>query len=524
MSNIDENKTKSILPLLAGWLLLFACFLSLYLATAQRGIGWQDSGGFQRTALISSKEFVEEYAASGNLALAHPTYVAITRWMASLFRTSHALAVNAVSSICMAAAVANVWLLTMLTFARRRALAAAVAAMLFGLSHMTWWMATIAEVYATSAMMLSAELLLFLCALRDWSDNRLAQCGISAREVRGVAYVLLAAVTGLHFSIHGFAVLAWPIYAVTFVRQAIRHEVSWKVAPMAVFTWILGLLPLGSLLSTRAQVTSLPEALANLFVGNAYVEEVLTIGQRWRRLFLANMGLFSLNFLNPAWLLAGIGLFAARSRFANATRLILAFHFIFFIRYIVADQATFAIPTLLLFSLFAADGAARMKLTTRTSALLLAAVALIPPLAYAAVNAVLHRIRPDVLARHAPVPLRDEIRYWTLPWKHSENSAERFAEEFSTKSESNAVMIADITTADALNAYFCANPMLLDHRKIFSKLNDRGYSISLKVLLERYRDRPWYVARPFPGYVPDDDFLSCDYEQCGSLYRMKRKD
>ena len=526
MSDIDGNKTKSILPFLSGWLLLFVCFLSLYLATAQRGVGWQDSGEFQGASLISSKEFVEERAVNGNLALAHPAYIAVARATVSLFRNAPALAVNAISSICMAAAAANVWLLCMLTLARRRKIAAAIAATLFGLSHMTWWMATIAEVYAASAMMLSAELLFFSCALRDWDDKKLSAYGLSAREVRGFAFILLAATTGLHLSIHQFAVLAWPIYAGTFIFLAIRREVSWRVVPMAVFAWALGLLPLISLLSARAQVTSLPEAISNLFLGNAnaFGEEVFSIGKRWRWYFPANMGLFSLNFLNPAWILAGIGIFAARSRFANAVKLILAFHFFFFIRYLVPDQATFAIPSLLLLSLFAADGMARIKSTAGASVSILTAVASIPPLAYIAVNATLHRIRPAMLLKHVPAPFQDEIRYRTLPWKHNENSAERFAEEFAAKTESNAIMIADITAANALKAYFRVNPTLLGHRRIFSRLNEHGHSISFKAFLEGYRDRPWYVARPFPGYVPDNGFLSYDYERCGSFYRMKRKD
>ena len=525
-SGENNRPARYLLRTFAGWLFFFACFATLYLATVQKGVGWQDSGGFQAAALMPAREHVEGYAANGNLALAHPAYVALARTSASLFHDSPARAVNAVSSICMAAAVANVWLLSLLAFARGSRLCAAVAATLFGLSHMTWWMATIAEVYATSAMMLSSELLLFSCALREWDCKRLSACGLSDHEVRGGAYILLAVITGLHLSIHQFAVLAWPIYAGTFILQAIRREVSWKVVPMAVFAWTLGLLPLSSLLSARAQVTSLSEAIINFFVGNknAFGEEVLSIGQRWRWYFPANMGLFSLNFLNPAWILAAIGLFVARSRFANAVKLILAFHFAFFIRYLVPDQATFAVPSLMLLSLFAADGIARIKLTARVSALMLTAVTFVPPLAYIAVNAVLHRIRPAMISKHTPAPFQDEIRYRTLPWKHNENSAERFAEEFAKKTEPNAIMIADITVANALKAYFRANPTLLGHRKIFITLTDRGYAISFKALLERYRDRPWYVARPFPGYVSDDEFLSYNYEQCSSLYRMKMKD
>ena len=526
MSDEDNRPAKRPFRLFTGWLLFFACFALLYLATAQRGVGWQDSGAFQAAALESSEKVIAEHAAHGDLALAHPAYVALARMMATLFRGIPFLAINAVSSICMAAAVANIWLLSFLTLARRRKLAAAVAATLFGMAHMPWWMATIAEVYAASAMMLSAELLLFLCVLKDWNGDYLAKIGLSAREVRGLAYVLLAATTGLHFSVHGFVVLAWPVYGVTFLRQAVRHEVSWKIAPVALSAWLFGLLPLWPFIAARAQVTSPSEAIANLFVGNSYSKEVLTLGQRWRGYFLANMGLFALNFLNPAWILAGIGLCAARSRFANATRLVLAFHFVFFIRYLVADQATFAIPTLLLLSLFAADGMARLKVSTRTAGLLLAITALVPPAAYAVANTALHRIRPAVQEKKVPAPLQDIIRYWTLPWKHNEDSAERFAEEVAAKTEPNAVLVADFTVNNALRAYFSSNPAQLAQRKIGTKLsslvNDYDPSFSLQTILNRYRDRPWYVARPFPGYVPDSGFLNFDYEQHGALYRMKK--
>ena len=526
MSDENNHPTKRPFRLFTGWLLFFACFALLYFATEQRGVGWQDSGGFQAAALVPAKEYVAEHAVNGNLALVHPSYVALARAVASFFRDSPARAVNAVSSICMAATVANVWLLSLLAFARGRRLCAAMAATLFGMAHMPWWMATIAEVYATSALMLSTELLIFLCALKDWGNVRFA-AGLSAREVRGFAYVLLAATTGLHFSIHGFAILAWPVYAVTFIWQAVRHEVSWKIAPMALFVWLLGLLPVSSLVAARAQVTSLTEALANLLVGNAWAEEVLLIGQQWRGFFLANMGIFSLNFLNPAWILAGIGLCAARSRVATAVRLILAFHFVFFIRYLVADQATFAIPTLLLFSLFAAEGMCRLKTTRMTSALLLTATVLIPPVSYVAVNEVLHRIYPAAAMQKVSTPLRDDIRYWILPWKHDEDSAERFAEEVAATTEDNAVIVADITTGDALKSFFLANPASRGHRKfgmtLTSLVDYPDPSLPLQSVLNRNRDRPWYVARPFPGYVPDRGFLDCKYEKCGSLYRMKRE-
>lgn len=95
-------------------------------------------------------------------------------------------------------------------------------------------------------------LLFFFCVLRDWDSDRLAAAGLTPLEVRGFAYILLAATTGLHFSVHGFAVLAWPVYAAVFVRQVLRREVSWKIAPAAMCAWLLAMLPLGSLVSARA--------------------------------------------------------------------------------------------------------------------------------------------------------------------------------------------------------------------------------------------------------------------------------
>lgn len=516
---------KCLAWVFAGWLFFFACFALLYLATAQRGVGWQDSGSFQSGALVPAATRAAEYAVHGNLALAHPAYVALARTSVSLLHDSPAFAVNAVSSVCMAVTVANVWVLSLLAFARRRKLIAAVAATLFGTAHMPWWMATIAEVYATSAMMLSVELLLFWCALREWNQSRLAAVGLSPLEIRGFAYTLLAAATGLHFSVHGFAVLAWPIYAVTFIRQLFRREVTWKIAPVALFAWLLAMLPLEPLISARANVTSLPEAIANLLVGNTYSEEVFSLGQRWRSFFFANMGLFSLNFVNPAWLLATIGLFTVRSRFANALRAVFAVHFIFFIRYLVADQATFAVPSVMLLSLFAAGGMARIGFTAKASAVMLAVAALLPPLAYAGLNAAVRRINPAMVEKKASTPLRDDIRYWILPWKHDETSAEKFAEEVASTTESNAVIVADITVANALNAYFRANPDSLGDRKIGTTLsslvNDYDPSLSFRAIINRNFGRPWYVVRPFPGYVPNAALLDCTYEPHGHMYRMK---
>ena len=123
-------------------------------------------------------------------------------------------------------------------------------------------------------------------------------------------------------------------------------------------------------------------------------------------------------------------------------------------------------------------------------------------------------------------PLRDDIRYWTIPWKHDENSAERLSEEIATTTENDAIIVADITVAAALNAYFLAHPKSLGKRKIVMNLSslvhDYDASFPFQTVLNRYRDHSWYVVRPFPGYVPNDGFLDCDYEKHGSLYRIKR--
>ena len=55
------------------------------------------------------------------------------------------------------------------------------------------------------------------------------------------------------------------------------------------------------------------------------------------------------------------------------------------------------------------------------------------------------------LVRPRALPFRDELRYWLVPWKHNERSAERFAQAALREAAPNGVILADATADDPLS-------------------------------------------------------------------------
>ena len=86
---------------------------------------------------------------------------------------------------------------------------------------------------------------------------------------------------------------------------------------------------------------------------------------------------------------------------------ILAVHFLFWVRYRVADQATFLLPTLF----FAYLLVSTCELRRNRLAALLAMQVLLPLLAW---QVLLQLPTPDWKAKHAG---RNDAAYFALPWK-----------------------------------------------------------------------------------------------------------
>ncbi len=499
------------------WWALFGAALALFTLTMQRHEGWQDSGWFQLRAVI--EPYVSaDFTVDLGLALAHPAYIALIRLLARVCPWNPVWGVNWVSALGMAVAAANVGYLTYRLTGRRSRYPAVLAGVVLAFSHVVWWLSTTAEVYTCVAAMLTTELICLLALIERPS------------VMRAGALTLLA---GLHWSFHNYALLALPVYGWVILWLVARRRLrGWAVA-VAVACFCAGALPYLLLIAERAETTGWGEAVCSALFGS-YQQEVLSVSPRWLSMIKINAALFSLNFLNPAWLFFFMGVWRCavteRDAWRGCLLAVLALHGVFFARYFVADQALFALPTLTLMAVMAgigADGIFRARpLSGRRGLLLLAITGVIPVCAYLGVNRVLHQSRFTISNRRA-LPFRDEIRYWVLPWKHNEDSAHRFVQAVLEQTEPDAVVVADSTSVIVLQLQNLVRPGSAGQRTFLENRDRISVRPDAPLLKEYYRtnrQRAWYTVSPIPGYLADcfaDGTFA--FERSGVLYRIRPK-
>ncbi len=394
--------------LLTLWGGVFLAGTLLYGLTCQRTVSWQDSGIFQWRVLEG------DLWGDLGLALSHPLYILIGEAITLPPIGPFAAKLNFLSGLGMAIALANLaGLLNELTGRWRVALA--VAAMM-AVAHTAWWLSSLAEVYTLSVAGLTAELWLLAVLIRRPGWKPL--CG-------------LALVNGLGLCVHNFALLPLPVYVVAAIALMARKRLSWKALPLAIACWLLGAgLYLGMTVELAMRTGDWAGAVRSALFGDLWADQVLNVGKTSTH-FLANMAFTGLNFIGAIWLLAIVGLARIRRRVGGslAACLIAVFlmHAVFFARYSVPDQFTFFLPTLTMLAVAAGVG---LDVLTRKPGrwrkLAWAVVVwsvIAPPVAYA--------VLPSVAARFVPgggrKPYRNEARYWVVPWKHNERSAQRFA-------------------------------------------------------------------------------------------------
>ena len=245
--------------------LLLACFFLLYAVTAQRGVSWQDSGEFQYRVLI------HDYFWISGIARAHPSYIAGAELFSCLFPASCRLyALNLFSGLGMA--VALLLLARILSQLHLKKFTILLAVMTLGLSHMAWWMSTIAEVYTWSIALLMAEV---LCVARLCTPPEQG----SGFRVRG--WILLALLNGMHASFHNFAFLNLPVYAILFVCLHVQKRFLYtaRVLLICAGAWLIGASLLVGLFVLEWNTTqSFVATLKSLFFGREY--EDVVVGMR----------------------------------------------------------------------------------------------------------------------------------------------------------------------------------------------------------------------------------------------------
>lgn len=398
-------------PVWLVWVSAFVVATALYVATANRGAQWQDSG-LQQLRIVNGQ--IEN---SRGLALTHPLQYYLGRAAIRLPAIEPAFAITLVSALAGAIAVANltaaIWLLT------QRAAAAIIPATALMLSHTFWQHATHTESYALVAALLSAE---WLCL------------AAYARSGRAVFLVLLGLANGLGVANHLLAILVTPIDAVVIGAALRRKKLSARQATTTVALWLAGTLPFTLLVASQALATGeLVETLRSALFGK-YSDAVLNISLGPRILMLS-AGYVGYNLPGLTVPLAILGVLVAwrHSIFGKwlapilLAELLLYAAFVF--RYAIADQYTFFFPVYMLLTIFAGFGLTRV-LTWRRGPLrttLLAAsvlTALWTPIVYLGVCDLMHS-RGALQSMVGAKPYRDGYRTFFVPWGIGDDAAAR---------------------------------------------------------------------------------------------------
>ncbi|HNX26151.1 MAG TPA: hypothetical protein PKK48_01960 [Phycisphaerae bacterium] len=421
MENLNKSR-KSAGGIAFCYLIIVLISFIFYAAFAQRTVGWQDSGEYQWRVLAG------DWTTSQGLARAHPLYISAGRGILLLAgKTNLVYALNLLSSLGMAIALGNFFLLgNFLTGCRWIPI---LGAAMLGVCHTPWWLAEVAEVYTWSLAIFFGELVTMAWLIRRPSSWKLC---------------LLALLAGLELAVHGFAVLAYPVYFVVAIVLVWKKKLSlWSLADGLIF-WSAGAsLWLGQMIWLWER-TDFLYALRNALVG-MYGDKILTLGVH-HELLKVNICLSGLNFLNFLLPLAIIGWWNFRRRLgsgiAAAIGAITVIHVAFFIRYPVPDKFTFILPTLGLIALAATvgmDAMAERGIAWRRAVVVMATISVIlGPLCYLAL--------PKILSGHVGGlektrwPYRNELVYWISPWKQNENSAQKYCTEKLTSLPKNATV------------------------------------------------------------------------------------
>jgi hypothetical protein len=440
------------------------------------------------------------------LALSHPLFIWGGRIFVSLFPFgSLPWKLNLFSGIGAAVALANLFLLGWKM--TKNIAAAALATMTLGLSHTFWWLSTIAEVYTWSVALLSVELLILFSICTKPNRKK---------------FILLAFANGAGFSVHNLSLLTLPVHIGVLAYYTAKGKVQWDTTLWAGLAFLFGAFPILVLAAERfCDSGDLIQVAKNVFFGNHFEKDVLSIDPRLNlNLLKGNAALFSLNFLNPLWLCAIVGIRKLKTQvpvvFKAAIFSAFFFETLFFVRYLVPDQVTFSLPTLCILEVFCVFGlsgliGAEKPIIRKITLIFCVFLILLAPVSYYEVNAFLHD-RGISPVRSRVLPFRDEVTYWVIPWKQSESSAALFAGEALKTASPDGMIVADHT------AFY---PLVL-----LQKLNTEKNKITIihsgsvaSTALNAIGRRRLFVVSPLEPYTPPDLLKAVKgFKQTGPLF------
>ena len=498
-----RQPNKIVCPLLFA--VLFLGTLALYFLSAQRGFGWQDSGEYQYRVLANDLTW------RSGIARAHPLYIVMARGWMRLFPAERAAwAVNGFSGVGLSVA------LLLLAEGVRRVTgdlrAGLVAALTLAFAHMAWWMGAMAEVYTWSLAFLMAELLLAIRFL-ERPEGRLG----------GLLLAALFAVNGLHASLHNFAFLdaaVWVALAAGYGGRPARRAVRLAFCAVAWMAGAAGLLALAAGALRAGQ--PLPAVVKSVLFGvDLYQDLALGVVPHRVQLALFNYALAALSFISPCFLFALPGIRAAGRPYRMPLLALTVLHLFFWIRYFVADQATFVLPTLGLAAFWAGIGAARLLAQGRRSVVWVTLlVGILLDICVPVILAQGAARHPKLQKRARVLPGRDEWAYWLIPWKGNETSAQAFIGAVGERLKPGDLLLADTTAAAPLLAAREAGQL----PKTWDLVSPLDTLPGEAELAARLKNARVFVVSPVAGYAVEPALLAGGYrfKWAGPVYRVER--
>ncbi|GAG54642.1 unnamed protein product [marine sediment metagenome] len=181
-----------------------------------------------------------------------------------------------------------------------------------------------------------------------------------------------------------------------------------------------------------------------------FPEAVLNVKTGWS-FFKVNAALASLNFISFVAPFAIVGWVNMRRELDGTSTFFVGgltfLHFIFVARYAVPDQFMFMLPILLLIMLAVSLGMKTLCEFNKKRFVIVTAIVscVIPLIIYVNFLSILSFFEITV-TRKTTRPFRNEVRYWAVPWKHNECSAEHFAAAALNEAAPNGMIISDSTS------------------------------------------------------------------------------
>jgi len=504
----NSNKNPDPVSLLLLWMATCLFFSLFYILTAQQGVSWQDSGEFQWRVLIG------DYIGNLGLARAHPLYIALGKLFVLLPGGNFTAKLNYASGIGMAIALANMAVIaTWFTGQRRVGFAAAA---IVSVMHAVWWLSTIAEVYTWHVALFTGELLILINVIN---------------KPRWHTTALLFFLNGLNVCIHNLALLPLPVYVFAVILLQIKKNLS----PMTIFicgaAYGIGASFFISLIINQAVHTGNVAAALQSALFGSYAPAVLNTRMSGDYLKI-NAALMSLSFFNAIVPFAILGWWHMKrqigSFLAGIFAVITLIEFVFVIRYPVPDQFTFILPSLIMLSIAGAVGISVLSDISKNWCNTVIALCLlsipVPPIAYANAPALIRKMGMEI-ERSRELPFRDELRYWIVPWKHNERSAELFAKAALKEAAPAGTIACDSTSYYPLKLVQLQENLSPGVTIRYAGSIKHFYKQDGQRMLQSLQVQPLFLISPVLDFLPADGLKKITIQRGNGqvLYKVEQR-